>query len=67
MAIGSTPEIGTTFKNGNVREWLDHEARVWRLMVGDDGLGGYATLAFPPGRDENVQRQEVGRKNPDVG
>ncbi len=53
MAIGSTPEIGTRFKNGNVREWLDHEARIWRLMVGDDGLGGYATLAYAPNRMEN--------------
>lgn len=50
MAIGSEGEIGATFGNRNsfnsieaYWEWF----RIWREHVGDDLLGGYATLHYP--------------------
>lgn len=47
MAIGSDPEIGTTFRVGmspdEARQW----AVRWRALVGDDLLGGYGTLCYP--------------------
>jgi hypothetical protein len=43
MAIGSAPEIGTKFRKGL---WTREEANAWRAEIGDDGVGGYATLAY---------------------
>lgn len=45
MAIGSAPEIGTRFSN--LEGWLESKVHAWREEVGDDLLGGYATLAYP--------------------
>lgn len=50
MAIGSMPEYGTSFRevgSESLRDWLNGGCREWREMVGSDGLGGYATLAYP--------------------
>lgn len=44
MAIGSAPEIGIKFKNGL---WTREEANDWHAAIGDDGVGGYATLVYP--------------------
>lgn len=50
MSIGSAPEIGTTFNRlGDYPSWetLLEWHRAWRRHVGDDLLGGYATLGYP--------------------
>ena len=44
MAIGSAPEIGTQFSVG---VWSRKDMAEWRKLVGSDGQGGYATLAYP--------------------
>jgi hypothetical protein len=64
MAIGSQGEIGTTFST-----YADYEsfedylawARAWREYVGDDLLGGYATLAYPKGygTDDKQETRKV--------
>lgn len=44
------PEYGTSFRevgSESLRDWLNGGCREWREMVGSDGLGGYATLAYP--------------------
>ena len=53
MAIGSAPEYGVVFgtygemKTKQKQEWFNHI----RTVYGPDLLGGYATLAYPPGRE----------------
>lgn len=57
MAIGSDPEIGTSFSR--VGDYPDFDAvvkwhKVWRDYVGPDLVGGYATLVYRSERPENV-------------
>ena len=47
MAIGSDAPLGELFVTG-LDGW-DIEA--WRAYVGEDLLGGYASLHYPPGRE----------------
>lgn len=64
MAIGSAPEIGLILVEiPIVDNFLDSEAldeyyRQWREIVGDDLLGGYASLHEAP-RYENGNRPET--------
>lgn len=60
MAIGSAPEIGVSFSGVPMDEdgFVDGEAlsawyRQWREVVGDDLLGGYATLHYAPRENES--------------
>lgn len=51
MAIGSDPEIGTSFgmlKDFPTWEHLIGWHQAWRTHVGDDLCGGYATLCYVP-------------------
>lgn len=57
MAIGSQGEIGTTFTTRadfNTLEDLWEWYRQWREYVGDDLLGGYATLHYPARNNERT-------------
>jgi hypothetical protein len=50
VAIGSAPEIGVSFTTiGEMTEEQKEEFFKSRPF-GPDGLEGYATLAYPPGR-----------------
>jgi hypothetical protein len=60
MAIGSAPEVGAEFSSAKdftsedaVWEWY----KIWREFVGDDLLGGYATLAYPSGYGPDDKQQ----------
>jgi hypothetical protein len=43
MAIGSAPEIGTTFGTIQGFDWA-----AWRKHVRDDLMGGYGNIGYPP-------------------
>jgi hypothetical protein len=49
MSIGSEAPIGERFETGKagLRDWLEGGGNAWRAEVGDDLLGGYATLHYP--------------------
>lgn len=55
MAIGSIPEYGTKFSTK--QNWTDDDWKNWRLMVGDDLVGGYATVVYisREDRERNLQ------------
>lgn len=53
VSIGSTPEIGVTFSTIHGFDF----AR-WRELVGDDLLGGYGRLCFPPRGADNRHSQD---------
>lgn len=61
MAIGSAPEIGTTFSRLGDYPDYDSVARwfvAWREMVGDNLMGGYGTLCTPdPGRMARITEE----------
>lgn len=62
MAIGSEPEIGGSF--GLLRDFLSWEHvmawhHMWRLQVGDDLCGGYATVCYV---DRGDQCSTIGAK-----
>lgn len=46
MAIGSQGEIGTVFDTGPLHDWIHGGGAAWRAHVGDDLLGGYATVDY---------------------
>jgi hypothetical protein len=59
MAIGSAPEIGVTFHN--FKHLTPEQQAEWFRQVrefGPDGVTGYATLAYPPGREPPWLTQE---------
>jgi hypothetical protein len=46
VAIGSGAEIGVTFTQDKLGDWLNGGANEWRNQVGDSLLGGYAQLDY---------------------
>lgn len=61
MAIGSEPEIGESFATVKDFPTFDHLLayyRRWKEEVGEDLLGGYATLVYV---DEDVRTNWVSR------
>lgn len=49
MAIGSDAPIGERFETSRAGliAWINGGGNAWRAEVGDDLLGGYATLHYP--------------------
>jgi hypothetical protein len=60
MAIGSGAEIGVTFTQGKLGDWLDGGGNEWRAQVGDDLLGGYANVWYIQDNPELVE--EINRE-----
>lgn len=56
MSIGSAPEIGVTFGSINGFDFA-----AWREAVGDDLLGGYATLCYAPRSKDNKYHEDNNR------